>query len=162
MRKPSVYLETSVISYLTSKMSRDLVVAGHQQITRAWWDLHKDEFDIFVSSVVIDEVSAGNPSESAKRLDLIRGTTEVIRNSPDAEELASQFIEVGALPEKAVNDATHVAIAAIKGLDYLLTWNCKHIANARVSRAILKVCEDRGYSAPLMCTPLELLGGPYE
>jgi predicted nucleic acid-binding protein len=159
MSKPSVYLETSVISYLTSRMSRDLVVAGHQQVTRAWWELHKGECAIFVSSVVIDEIGAGDPSESAKRLGLVRDTAEIIRSSTEAEELALRFIQAGALPQKATNDATHVAIAAIKGLDYLLTWNCKHIANARVSRVILRVCEEQGYSAPLMCTPLELIGG---
>lgn len=143
-------------------MSRDLVVAGHQQVTRAWWELHKNEFEIFVSSVVIEEISAGDPAESAKRLDLIRGAAKLIQSPPEAAELALRFIERGALPEKASNDATHVAVAAVTGIQYLLTWNCKHIANARVSRVIVKVCEELGYSAPLMCTPLEFIGGDRE
>ncbi len=162
MSKPSVYLETSVISYLTSKMSRDLVVAGHQQVTRAWWELHKEEFEIYASSLVIQEVSAGDPVESIKRLDLIRGAAKLIQNSAEATELALMFIKRGALPEKAANDATHVAIAAVTGIQYLLTWNCRHIANAGVSRVIMRVCEESGYSAPLLCTPLEFIGGDRE
>jgi len=162
MEKPTVYLETSVISYLSSRMSRDLVVAGHQQVTRAWWELHRDEFEIFVSPVVLEEISAGDPEESARRLEIIRTNAGIIRNSSEAEELAALFIKIGMLPPKAANDAAHVAVAAVKGIDYLLTWNCKHIANARVNRVILKVCQDLGYSAPLLCTPLELIGGNYD
>ena len=154
--KMSVYIETSVISYLTSNMSRDLVIAAHQEISHTWWEKRRFNYHLFISQVVMDEITAGDTSLAHVRKKLIEG----IRLLPITEEmtkLAKHFVEKGILPQKSANDALHVAIAAICKIDFVLSWNCKHIANAEIEKAIWKACESLGYQAPSICTPLELL-----
>ena len=154
----TVYVETSVISYLANRPSRDLVVAAHQQITRTWWEKKREEFELFISEIVINEIGAGDKAESAKRLNLVKGVAKFLTIDQEAEDLARAFIQRGALPKKAAVDASHVAIAAVNGIDCLLSWNCKHIANAEIIRVIMMICEEQGYKAPVICTPLEILG----
>lgn len=157
-KKSSIYLETSFISYLTNRMSRDLIVAAHQQVTKTWWEKRRNDFDLYISEVVINEISAGNKEESQKRVELVRTSTKLLSIDQEAEKLAQVFLTEGALPKKAAEDASHVAIAAVNGIDYLLSWNCKHIANVEIIRVIMDICEERGYQAPLICTPLGILG----
>jgi predicted nucleic acid-binding protein len=157
MNKKTIYLETSFISYLTNRPSRDLIVAAHQQITTTWWEKQRNNFDLYVSEVVITEISAGDKEQGHKRLDLVQGITKLIIDQ-EAEKLAQAFLSHGALPQKAVADASHMAIAAVNGVDYLLSWNCKHIANAAVIRVIMDICGEQGYRVPVICTPLEMLG----
>src|ERR1700738_3472041 len=123
----SVYLETTFISYLVARPSRDVIVAGHQQTTQDWWANRRSEFECSVSQVVIDEASAGDQAEVQKRLGSIAGllTFEV---TPNAESLTDAIMAAGMLPQHAVRDAAHVAVAAVHRIDYLLTWNCKHLA----------------------------------
>ena len=153
----SVYLETSFISYLVARASRDVVVAGHQQTTQEWWANRRSEFECSVSQVVIDEASAGDPTEVQKRLAII-STLPALEITAAAEALAEAIMAAGMLPPHAVRDAAHVAVAAVHAIDYLLTWNCKHLANAQISRRIALVCEKRGHRMPSICTPEELMG----
>jgi hypothetical protein len=153
----SVYLETSFISYLVARPSRDLLVAAHQQTTQDWWDNRRSQFECFVSQVVVDEASTGDPAEVQKRLAAIDGLT-ILELTEDAEGLTKAIMASGALPPHAFPDAAHVAVSAVQNVDYLLTWNCKHLANAQITRKIAKVCEKLGYKMPTICTPEELMG----
>lgn len=154
----SVYLETSYISYLVARPSGDLLVAAHQKTTQDWWTDRRDLFTCYVSQVVIDEASAGDPTEAQKRLAVISGLA-VLDLTPGAESLTQAILGSGALPASAGRDAAHVAVAAVHAVDYLLTWNCKHLANAQIMRKIESVCLALGYRMPIICTPEELMGG---
>lgn len=153
----SVYLETSFISYLVARPSRDLIVAAHQQVTQDWWANRRSEFSCSVSQVVIDEASAGDPGEIQKRL-AIAGVLAALEITEEAEALTQAVMAAGMLPRHAVRDAAHIAVAAVHGIDYLLTWNCKHLANAQISRRIALVCEKLGRRMPIICTPEGLMG----
>lgn len=153
----SVYLETTFISYLVALPSRDLLVAAHQQATHEWWANRRNEFANCVSQVVIDEVSVGDPAEVQKRLAIIGGLA-VLEITEDTESLTQAIMAAGILPPHAVRDAAHVAVAAVHAIDYLLTWNCKHLANAQIARRIALVGEKLGYRMSIICTPEELMG----
>jgi hypothetical protein len=150
----SVYLETTFISYL---VARPRLVAAHQQITQDWWANRRGEFQCNVSQVVIDEASAGDPTEVQKRLAII-SSLQALEVTVDAEALTQAILSAGMLPPQAVRDAAHVAVSAVHGVDYLLTWNCKHLANAQIARRIALVCQRLGYQMPIICTPEELMG----
>ncbi len=154
--KSSVYLETSVISYLAARPSRDLIVAAHQQITAEWWEV-RDTWALSISALVVSEAGSGDGEAAGRRLALLHGLPLLTLNDA-ALDLTEQLLAKAALPPKAREDALHIAMAAVHGIDYLLTWNCKHIANA-VKRPIIEaVCETSGYRPPMICTPEELLG----
>jgi hypothetical protein len=154
--RPKVYLETTIPSYLAAWPSRDLVMAAHQQITREWWDNRRAAFDEFVSQLVLQEAAAGDTDASARRLERIRDIP-VLLISEAAEVLAQDLVRGVPLPERAALDALHIAIASISGMDYLLTWNCRHIANAAHQPRIGSVCRGLGYEPPVICTPEALL-----
>ena len=154
----SVYLETSFISYLVARPSRDVIVAGHQQTTQEWWDNRRTQFECLVSQFVIDEASDGDPTEVEKRLAII-AAFPTLEFTADAQDLVKAIMAAGMLPPKAFPDAGHVAVSAVHAVDYLLTWNCKHLANAQTSRRIAVVCEKMGYKMPVVCTAEELMGG---
>jgi len=156
MPKPAVYLETSVIGYATSRFSRDLFVIGHQQITREWFARRAKAYDLFVSRIVTDEASRGDEEAARERAALLRGIP-LLGITDAATQLASRLVERRAVPRKAAEDAFHIAVAAAHGVDYLLTWNCKHIANAAMRQAIERVCRESGYEPPVICTPEELM-----
>ena len=153
----SVYLETTFISYLVARPSRDLLVAAHQQISQEWWADRRGEFECSVSQVVMDEASDGDQAEVQKRLAIISGLPR-LEVTEDAESLTQAIISAGILPPHVVRDAAHVAVAAVHAIDYLLTWNCKHLANAQIARRIGVVCGKLGHRMPVICTPEELLG----
>ena len=152
----SVYLETSFISYLTSQPSRDLVIAAHQQITSEWWNTQSHKFECVISQFVIDEISVGNAVEVRKRMDIV-GNLDALEVTAKAEALAMHIVNSGIIPHKAMNDAAHIAVAAIHGIDYILTWNCKHLANAHILKKVRAVCQAQGYPTPDVCTPEELM-----
>ncbi len=156
MTKPAVYLETSVISYLMSRPSRDLVVAAHQEITREWFALQAQAYELFVSQLVVSEASAGDNDAARERLAFLQGIPQ-LGITDAAGELAAKLVESGTVPRKAVEDALHIAVAAMHGVEYLLTWNCTHIANATMRQAIEGVCRRAGYEPPVICTPEELM-----
>jgi predicted nucleic acid-binding protein len=157
MDKKSVYLETSVVSYLTNRPSRDLIVAGHQAVTRDWWETRRENYDLYVSELVIAEASRGLEEAAQKRLALLDGIA-LLRISEDVAALAQALVDRHAIPAAANADAVHVAVAVVNGIHYLITWNCKHIANAERFDAIASVCVDHGYKPPIICTPDELTG----
>lgn len=154
--KRRVYVETSIISYLTSRLSRDLIVAGHQQITQEWWANQRDKFEVFVSQTVLEEATVGDQEAAQQRLSVIE-SLPLLEISEEAVALAKDLIRIGPLPEKAEVDAIHIAIAVTNRVDYLLTWNCKHLANAALRNGIEHVCRSRGYDPVIICTPEELL-----
>jgi hypothetical protein len=142
---------------LRARTSRDVIVAGHQQTTQDWWTIRRSQFECSVSQVVVDEASLGDPAEVQKRLAIIAGlpTLEV---TEDAKALATAIMAAGMLPPHAFPDAAHVAVSAVHAVDYLLTWNCKHLANAQIARRIAVVCEKLSHKMPIICTPEELMG----
>jgi len=155
--KPKVYLETSVISYLTSRPSRDLIVAANQQITQEWWQVHRQDFDCFISQLVLQEASAGDEHAAEQRLQAIADISLLTLNEKMVA-FAEKLVKEGPIPRKSVEDALHIAVATLNGVDYLLTWNFKHIANATMRYEIERVCRLAGYEPPVICTPQELMG----
>jgi hypothetical protein len=154
--KPTVYVETTVPSYLTAWQSRDVVRAGEQQVTRDWWE-RRTEFELRVSSLVLLECGAGDSDAAALRLAALDGVP-VLAQTLEAETLADTLLREVPLPAKAAADALHIAVAAVNGVAYLLTWNCTHIANATLRPRIEAICRQLGYEPPVICTPTELLG----
>lgn len=158
--KPTVYIETTVPSYLTAWPSREVVRAGEQQVTRDWWAA-RTAYELRVSSLVLLECQAGNAEAAALRLAALEGIP-VLAQTSEAEVLAETLMREVPLPPRAAADALHVSVAAVNGVDYLLTWNCTHIANATLRPRIEEVCRRSGYEPPVICTPNELLGGEVE
>jgi len=156
MSKPRVYLETTVVGYAAALPSRDLVVAAHQQITREWMGEHRGLYDIFVSQLVVREASAGDKDAVERRVAILQGI-ESLALTDDAADLARTLVDRGAIPKRSVEDALHIAVAAAHGMDYLLTWNCRHIANATMRGRIEAACRSCGYEPPVICTPEELI-----
>lgn len=154
--KPIVYLETTVVSYLVARPSRDIIVAAHQELTRQWWEQKRASYHLAVSELVLREASAGDPTAAEQRREALAGI-DVLELSEQALELAEELAQRGAVPAAAAQDALHIAIAVTNGTEYLLTWNCSHIANAAMRRAIDEVCLARGYRPTILCTPEELL-----
>ena len=142
--KAKLYLETTIPSYLAGRPSRDLLVAAHQQITRDWWESRRSEFDLYVSELVVQEVRAGDALLAGQRLELLRDVP-ILPVNREILKLAEGLITGGPIPRKAAGDAAHIAIATVYGCEYLLTWNCRHIANAELHRAIRRVVEQYGY-----------------
>jgi hypothetical protein len=153
----TVYLETTIISYLAARPSRDLVVAAHQRITHEWWEVRRRDFEVLVSELVHLECAAGDPEAARRRADVLAGIP-TLDITPLAESLASKIQLDAGLPEGARADALHIAIAASQGVDYLLTWNVAHIANAEIRPLAERACRNAGYEPPILCTPDELLG----
>ena len=152
----SVYLETSVFGYLASRMSSDLVTAGNQRLTRDWWDNHRGSFDLYISQAVVAECSAGD-SDAAKERLVFLSDLPILDITDEAKALARTLLSDIPLPRVADVDALHIALAAFNGMDYLLTWNCKHIANPSLRRIIDRVLVAADVSPPIICTPQELI-----
>ncbi len=156
MRK-RVYIETSIASYVTARPSRDLIQTARQQITSEWWEHRRGEFDLFISQYVLDEAGDGDIEASRRRLKLLEGLP-LLETSDEAIQLGQALISEGAIPQKAVTDSLHVAVATVHEMDVLLTWNCKHLANAEILGDLARVVRSRGYEPPIICTPDELMG----
>lgn len=154
--KPKVYVETTVVSYLVALPSRDVIVAAHQQITDEWWRARANQFDLFASQLVLREAQAGDKDLAQKRITALE-SMQLLEITEDALVLSERLITPGPLPRKAAEDAIHIAVAVVNGLDYLITWNCKHIANARMRDRIDQVCRSMGYEPVIICTPEELM-----
>jgi len=156
--KAKLYLETTIPSYLVGRPSRDLLVAAHQQITREWWESRGSDFALYVSELVVQEVRAGDAGLATRRLEVL-ADVPILGINDEIIELAEDLISEGPIPRKAAGDAAHIAFATVYGCEYLLTWNCRHIANAELHGAIRRVIEQHGYDVPTLCTPEELMGG---
>ncbi|TWT85828.1 hypothetical protein Pla123a_06350 [Posidoniimonas polymericola] len=153
-----LYIETSIASFATARPSRDVAIAGLQQQARDWWSTQRDNFELVTSQLTLDEASRGDPEAASERLRLLEGLP-LVGISENVLLLAEQLIAAHAMPEKAAADALHVAAAAVGGVKYLLTLNCRHIANAHELPRIYRLFDDAGYGGLLICTPAEFLGG---
>jgi hypothetical protein len=153
----TVYIETSVISCLLQRPSSHVVTVAHQLLAQRWWESERNNYDLVVSQYVVDEVSAGDPSYAAQRLAILDGI-ETLENAPEIIEIADRILAKAILPATAKIDALHIAMVAHHRIKYLLTWNCRHIANAKTLPRIHRVLLDMGIPIPVICTPEELLG----
>ncbi len=156
--KPLVYVETSIVSYLTSRPSNDIRAAANQNTTFEWWETRRLLFDLFISEFVVAEAALGHFDAASRRMAAIEGIPE-LEATEEVRALGKALIAKGSLPPKAELDAYHIAVAAVHGMEYLLTWNCTHIANAIMRPKIESVCRECGYEPPIICTPQELMEG---
>jgi len=154
--KPKVYLETTIPSLLTAWPSRDIVILGQQQATRDWWNDRRQKYRLFVSGIVLAESRRGDAAAVRDR-ESVLSVLDVLEYSPAAQSLAAKILASRLLPTKAAVDAAHIAIASVHEMDFLLTWNCRHIANAAIVEDVRAVCAKAGHPAPVICTPLELM-----
>jgi predicted nucleic acid-binding protein len=152
-----VYIETSIVSYLTARPSSNLIAAAWQKETTDWWESQRHRFSLCVSDVVIEEAGRGDKGAARRRLAKLAGL-EVLPLNEQVVNLSKALIDEGGLPEKAIDDALHIAIAAVHGIGYLLTWNCRHIANAETRPKVRSICMTLGFSCPEIATPTELMG----
>ena len=157
-RKPSIYLETTIPSFLTSRPSTNLIVAAKQEVTRQWWERRKAKFELLISQYVLDEAAAGDAQAATRRLEAIR-ELDLLEIDEEVLRLAASIVEAGVIPPRAQTDAAHIAVAARHSVDFLLTWNCTHIANAEIMPRINFLVSRAGYFMPTICTPEELGGG---
>ena len=153
--KPRLYLETTIPSYLVARRSCDLRLAADQETTEEWWSTRRQDFDLFISEAVLREIGRGDAGFATARLAAVRGLP-VLGNSPLAARVTKQLLAEGIIPSSAVDDATHLGLAAAHQMDFLLTWNCRHINNPVLERRIERVCADCGTTCPVICTPAEL------
>jgi len=155
---PSVYVETSVISYLVARPSKNARVASNQELTYEWWRTARERFELYASAVVVGEAQRGDPSLAAARVTVLK-ELRLAQVTREALDLAAALVAGAGVPRKANEDALHIAIAATNGLDYLLTWNCTHIANAVTIPLVNLICRRNGVEPPLIYTPQELMEG---
>jgi hypothetical protein len=154
--KPRLYLETTIPSYLVARRSRDLRLAADQETTQQWWESERQGFLLFISTTVLKEVRRGDPTHAAAREAWLAGIP-LLGDLPEANELAKRLLRDEIIPAVAADDATHVALAAAHQMDFLLTWNCKHINNHNIRTRIQRACEAVGLVCPDICTPAELM-----
>ena len=152
----TVYLETTIPSYLVAHPSRDLVTAAHQQVSHEWWDTARERFDLYVSEAVLDEIRAGDPDFAARRLELV-AELGVLSLTDDVASLIRAYHRRLGLVGSATADLPHFAYAVAYHMDYLVTWNCRHIANGQVIRRLAVVNGELGRQTPVIVTPEELL-----
>jgi len=155
--KPRLYLESTVPSYLVARPSQAVVVAAQQLITHEWWAKRLRDFEVYISQVVLEEISAGDRELPRQRLELVR-PFEGLRLTDEVNALAKALLRRGPLPLNAARDAAHIAVATVHGMHFILTWNCRHIANAEILSKVEAVCDQLGYKCPVVCTPAELMG----
>ena len=154
--KSKIYIETSVISYLTSRTSRDLVTAARQQLTTEWWESKRKQYALFVSQPVISEASDGDQKVAQKRLSAIK-KVPLLDVTEEAVSFAKFLVNEVPFPENAAIDALHIAIACVHEVDFILTWNFKHIANATIRSKLEVLAHSKNFKLPVICTPEELL-----
>ena len=157
MDKKIVYIETSIVSYLTARPTSNLLVAAWQKTTIDWWDTQRNRFDLYTSNVTVEEAGRGSPEAAARRLEALAGIP-LLPITEAVVVLSKALLQGGALPAKALDDSLHIAISAVHGVDYLLPWNCRHLDNAETKPMIRSVCAIHGYTSPEICTPQELMG----
>jgi hypothetical protein len=151
-----VYIESTIPSYYASDESNDIFILSHQRITQKWWDNYKSNYQLFISDIVLEEVKQGDPIYSKKRLDLIKDIELLVLN-PSIKELVNNYVAFFNLNENVIRDIFHIAFTVFYEIDYLITWNCKHIANAHFIKQLLNYNLDNGLFLPTICTPEELM-----
>ena len=154
--KPTVYIETTIPSLLTAWPNRDLEIAAQQLATREWWEKRRDAYALYISADVLDEAGRGD-TEAARLRIAVLAECRVLAATEEAQLLTKRILATGLIPPRAAADAAHIALAAAHGIDFLLTWNCRHIHNAVIARRLAGVCQAMGFSLPVLCTPRELM-----
>ena len=154
--KPKLYVETTIISYLVARTSNDASLVYRQQITQQLWEEFANDFEFVVSDIVVSEILRGDVVAAQRRFDVVANLT-ILDLSPDADKLAQDMIEAGAVPPQARSDAQHIAVAAVNSIDYLVSWNYKHIVNETKRQPIDEVCRAAGFQPPTICTPIEII-----
>ena len=157
MDKKTVYIETSIVSYLTARPTSDLLAAAWQKTTVDWWETQRNRFNLYTSDVTIEEAGKGNPEAAERRLEALSGIPILPITGPIVE-LSNALLQGKALPTKALDDALHIAVSAVHGADYLLTWNCRHLDNAETKPIVRSVCTIHGHTSPEICTPSRTYG----
>jgi hypothetical protein len=152
----SVYVETTIVSYFVARPSRDVVVAARQESTRELWPELVSNFDSCVSVLVREEVGRGDGELAALRLQAIEAFP-VLDVDDAARTLASKIIGGHGIPEEYPEDALHIAVAAVNGIDVLITWNFAHLNNPFTRMMVRQLVENAGYRCPELCSPDELL-----
>ncbi len=156
MTTPTAYIETTVIGHLVGRIVADPIVAGRQAVTRQWWPFAVKKYRLIVSKLVADECSMGDPQAAKERLDVL-DSLEFVATSALVADLARKLMLYHAVPKTEPRDAVHISLAAVNGIEYLVSWNFTHIVNPTTRTAIERVCRDAGYVPPLICTPDELM-----
>ena len=154
--KPRLYLETTIPSYLVARRSRDLRLAADQETTQQWWEAERHDYELYISQAVVREVSKGDTNFAAARLDHLR-EFPLLPRTPEASALITHLLASGILPAVAEDDAAHIGLAAAHGMDFLLTWNCRHINNHHIRGRLERACAAFGLVGPDICTPAELM-----
>jgi hypothetical protein len=157
MDKPSVYIETSIVSYLAADPSRHPVTLRNQQLTHAWWNNHRERYALYTSQFVVDEAADGDPVMAQRRRALLSGI-ELLEVDPEVTAVAAAILKEVGLPQSASTDAMHMAVTAVREMAYLLTWNCTHIANPALRGRLERTCRRWGYELPILCTPADMRG----
>ena len=152
-----IYIETTIPSYLAAWPSRDIVQTARQQLTHEWWDNVRPNYDLCISEIVLEEVAAGDVDAARRRLAYVENLP-LLDLSVGVNVIAKKIMESGLLPPRAARDAIHIAVSAVHRVDLLLTWNCKHIANAAILKELAAIVAMQGHEIPVICTPEELLG----
>ena len=151
-----IYIESTIPSYVVVRPARDLLQAARQQLTKDWWDLKRENHELFTSQVVLDEITAGEAAMARQRLKLLRGVP-LLEPSAAANDLGREILRSGLLPASADSDAAHIALATVHEMDVLLTWNCRHIANVAIQQRLRRLAEQNGYTLPALATPEEFM-----
>ncbi len=154
--KPTVYIETTIPSLLTAWPNRDLEIAAQQVSTREWWEKRRGAYELYISADVLDEAERGDAEAARLRVAALAGC-RVLAATEEAQLLTKRILATGLIPPRAATDAAHIALAAAHRIDFLLTWNCRHIHNAVIERQLAGVCQAMGFSLPVLCTPRELM-----
>jgi hypothetical protein len=156
-----IYIESTIPSYIVARPARDLLQAARQQLTRDWWDLRRMRHELFTSQLVLKEIGFGEPAMAKRRLDIMLDIA-LLKAANEAHELTRHIMNSRLLPAKAEGDGAHIALATVHKMDILLTWNCRHIANAFILGPLCRLIESCGHVAPTICTPEEFVQDFYE
>lgn len=154
--KRRVYIETTIVSYLAARPSPDRIVAGRQALTEEWWRSRRPLFEVLVSELVVQEAAEGDPEAASRRLSNLSGI-DALGISDLAVSLAEALVREGPIPHEYGEDALHIALCAVNGVDFLMTWNCRHLANAALREEVRAMVEKHGFRCPVICTPEELM-----
>lgn len=154
-----IYIESTIPSYVVARPARDLLQAARQQLTHDWWDMKREQHELFTSQIVLDEIAGGEAQMARQRLKLLRGVP-LLDPTVSANESGREILRSGLLPASADGDAAHIALATVHEMDILLTWNCRHIANVTIQQRLRRLVEQNGYTLPSLATPEEFMGDP--
>jgi hypothetical protein len=151
-----IYIESTIPSYVVARPARDLLQAARQQLTRDWWDFQREKHELFTSQLVLDEIAFGEKAMAQLRLELVQGLP-LLQVTDEVKTRARAILASRLLPATASRDAVPIALASGYEMDILLTWNCRHIANAAIQAKLRRLADAAGFTLPVICTPEELM-----